>query len=29
VACGIAAAGVYKLLSQRQHVHAHGATSER
>ncbi len=26
---GIVAAGVYKLLSQRQYVHAHGATSER
>ena len=26
---GIAAAGVYKMLSQRQYVHADGATSER
>jgi hypothetical protein len=29
VAFGIAAAGVYKMLSQRQYVHAHGAMSER
>jgi hypothetical protein len=26
---GIAAAGVYKMLSQRQYVHARGATNER
>ena len=29
VAFGIAAAGVYKMLSQRQYVHARGAISER
>jgi hypothetical protein len=29
VAFDIAAAGVYKILSQRQYVHAHGAMSER
>jgi hypothetical protein len=29
VAFGIAAAGVYKMLSQRQYVHAHGATNDR
>lgn len=27
-AFGTAAAGVYKMLSQRQYVHAHGAMSE-
>jgi Peptidase family M28 len=29
VAFGIATAGVYKMLSQRQYVHPHGAMSER